>query len=581
MKQMKNRHVILFAFFALLLINTSCKNEDPIADKGELKSAAYDADTRTFKLTYSGGFSQTVNALIDNSVDPPVATATLDDGTEVEFKNANNSGDAEITTPDKITNYRYVNDWIYDEMSIYYLWNDKLSKTPNYSLHPEDFFDSILYKYNETSSPDGDRFSWIQEDYTELLGNLNGVVSHEIGFEYILVGTDATRTQYYALVLYPMHGTDAEAKGIDRGRFITKIDGQNITANNYKNLFGGTGTKKLSMADFVYNTTEKRYVLDNSGDITIQMQNRYAENPIYLDSIYSLAGKEIGYLVYNFFATDKGDDSYSYDKELMSKLSIFKSKGVSEMVLDLRYNSGGAVSSAIALASALVENRSTENVLTTSQYNSIVKYALLKTKDQDFFNDYFIERIDTARYDNKGKVVERIKITDVPSLNLPRLYVLTSGWTASASEFIINGLEPYMDVILIGETTYGKNVGSITIYEENDPNNKWGMQPIIVKFKNSLGFSDFTAGFTPHYEVDELKNLFLYDLGDTDDPLLGKALSLITGQTTFTRSANEISTPFRSSQVNDKISIDSREKAHRFEMYDDVRGEDIRKTMNK
>lgn len=565
---MKRTYFILLVFSLLLLINTSCNDNDKINDKGELETVTYDAGTKTFKLTYSSGYTETINAIINNQVDPPVATATLEDGSIVTFENANNSGKAEIITSDVISDYKYVNGWIYDNMSVYYLWNDRLSKSPNYSLNPEDFFESILYKYNKTSNPDGDRFSWIQEDYTELLGNLSGVASHEIGFEYILVGTDATLKQYYALVLYAMHGTDAELKGINRGRFITKINGQNITADNYKNLFGGTGTKKLSMADFVYNETEKRYILQSSGDVTINMHNYFAENPIYLDTIYTVANNKIGYLVYNFFARDNGDKSNNYDKELISKLSNFKSKGVNEMVLDLRYNSGGAVSSAIALASALVKNRSTKNVLTTSQYNSILHNALIKEEGANYNKDYFIDKI-------IGTTVA------IPEMNLPRLYVLTSGWTASASEFIINGLKPYMDVILIGETTYGKNVGSITIYEDDDPKNKWGMQPIVVKFANSLGFSDFTAGFTPDYEIDEFENLYLYSFGDTNDPLLGKALSLITGQTSFTRSASAISTPFRSTQINEKISVDSREKSHRFEMYDDIRGESIRNIMTK
>lgn len=565
---MKRTYFILLVFSLLLLINTSCNDNDKINDKGELETVTYDAGTKTFKLTYSSGYTETINAIINNQFDPPVATATLEDGSIVTFENANNSGKAEIITSDVISDYKYVNGWIYDNMSVYYLWNDKLSKSPNYSLNPEDFFESILYKYNKTSNPDGDRFSWIQEDYTELLGNLSGVASHEIGFEYILVGTDATLKQYYALVLYAMHGTDAELKGINRGRFITKINGQNITADNYKNLFGGTGTKKLSMADFVYYETEKRYILQGSGDVTINMHNYFAENPIYLDTIYTVANNKIGYLVYNFFARDNGDKSNNYDKELISKLSNFKSKGVNEMVLDLRYNSGGAVSSAIALASALVKNRSTKNVLTTSQYNSILHNALIKEEGANYNKDYFIDKI-------MGTTVA------IPEMNLPRLYVLTSGWTASASEFIINGLKPYMDVILIGETTYGKNVGSITIYEDDDPKNKWGMQPIVVKFANSLGFSDFTAGFTPDYEIDEFENLYLYSFGDTNDPLLGKALSLITGQTSFTRSASAISTPFRSTQINEKISVDSREKSHRFEMYDDIRGESIRNIMTK
>jgi len=114
------------------------------------------------------------------------------------------------------------------------------------------------------------------------------------------------------------------------------------------------------------------------------------------------------------------------------------------------------------------------------------------------------------------------------------------------------------------------------------------LQPIIVRYANSLGFSDFTAGFTPDHEVDEFDpdglaetgdELFLYKYGDTSDPLLGKALSLITGTTTMTRSAR-ISTPFRSSQVDRNIS-ERMLTPHRFDMQDDVRGDAIKELMKK
>jgi C-terminal processing protease CtpA/Prc len=236
------------------------------------------------------------------------------------------------------------------------------------------------------------------------------------------------------------------------------------------------------------------------------------------------------------------------------------------MVLDLRYNGGGAVSSAMALASALVKDRSTSNILVTSKYNAIVHNALIKDYGANYNKDYFIDKIQDTTY-------------PIPALNLPRLYVLTSGWTASASEFIINGLDPYMDVILIGETTYGKNVGSISIYEENDSKNKWGMQPIIVRYANSKGFSDFTAGFTPDHPVDEFEDLYLFPYGDSNDPMLGKALSLITGATTMTRSAR-ISSPFRSSQV-DRNMTERMLSPHRFDMLDDVRGDAIKELMKK
>ena len=560
---MKKLISALFLIMMLLTVTTSCKNEDPAANKGELTSVIYDGSTKTFQLTYTSGYTNIVNAtIIDNT-----ATATLEDGTKVMYDDASNSGEATIITSQDIADNQYVNGWIYDEMSIYYLWNDKLSKAPDYTLDPEKFFDSILYKYHPISNPDGDRFSWIQDDYEELQDNLSGIVSDEIGFDYILAWADQARTHYYALVIYAKNNTDAKAKGVDRGRFITKINGQDINASNYNQLFGGTGSKTLSMADWVYNSNEEVYYLQNSGDVTINMHNRFAENPILMDSVYTIDDKKIGYLVYNFFARDRGNNSSEYDRELMSILGSHKSQGINEMVLDLRYNSGGAVSSAIALASALVKNRSTNNVLTTSEYNSIVHNSLIREFGANYNKDYFIDKVSGTNI-------------SIPEMNLPRLFILTSGWTASASEFIINGLIPYMDVILIGETTYGKNVGSITIYEEDDEKNKWGMQPIIVRYSNSLGNSDFTAGFNPDHEVDEFDELYLYDFGNSNDPLLKKALTLITGTTRAT-ATKSITTPFRSSQINEKLSIEKLERNNSFEMYDDIRGDDIKRLMKK
>jgi|AGTN01.1.fsa_nt_gi Periplasmic protease len=569
---MKKIILYFFTFSLLFSVSISCKNDDPAADKGTLESAEYNASAKSFTLTYSSGFTTNVNAVIDNSFTPPIASATLEDGTVVSVNDANNSGAATISLSDEVSGYKYVNEWINEEMSIYYFWNDKLPQSPNYSLNPNNFFNSILYKYS-SSNPEGDRFSWIQESYVDLLNDLSGVSSDEIGFDYIFLRINEAGTQYYALVLYTKQGTDAETKGIDRGRFITKIDGQDITPQNYRTLFGGSGTKRLSMADWTFNPADNSYYLQNSGDVTVQMHTNFAENPVYLDSVYTIGDKKIGYLVYNFFARDKGDSSYDYDRLLMNRLTNIQSKGITEMVLDLRYNSGGAVSSAIALASALVSNRSTSNILMTSQYNPIVHNVLLKEYGANYNKDFFADKIQTGR-----------TAIDIPASNLSRLYVLTTGRTASASELVINGLKPYMEVILIGETTYGKNVGSISIYEKDDPKNKWGMQPIVAKYYNSAGNSDYTAGFRPNHEVDEFDiggddELFLYEFGDTADPLLGKAVSLITGITRSTRS-EKISTPFRSSQVDKKATLNMQDR-HRFEMYDDVRGDAIKELMKK
>jgi C-terminal processing protease CtpA/Prc len=109
-----------------------------------------------------------------------------------------------------------------------------------------------------------------------------------------------------------------------------------------------------------------------------------------------------------------------------------------------------------------------------------------------------------------------------------RVYVLTSSRTASASELIVNGLKPYMDVYLIGNTTTGKNVGSIPFEDEANPENKYGILPIVTQSFNSLDQSDYATGFKPNVEALESAELLL-PLGDINEQLLRKALSQITG----------------------------------------------------
>lgn len=560
---MKRIYALVLITFALFFVTTSCSDKDgPSIENIELISATYSPSSNKFTLKYSEGTTQTVDAIVDNTVSPPTAKATLKDGTIISVHDASIEGEAKIAS---LSAYKYVNDWIFERMNIYYLWNDKIPKRPVYTLTPDKFFTSLLNTYNKTTNPDGDRFSWIEESSKDLLGSLSGVRSDEIGFNWDPAWIN--ETQFYAHVTYPKKGTDAYAKGIKRGRFIIAIDGKDITIKNYRSLFSGTGSKTLSMADFVYNSEKEEYQLTASGDITIQMEKNFAETPVYLDSVYSIDNKKIGYLVYNFFAADKGDNSNDYDRLLMNKLASIKTKGATEMVLDLRYNGGGSVSTAIALASALVKDRSTDNILVTAQYNNLVHAALKKEDGADYNKDYFVNK------------VQGTKIA-VPALNLPRLYVLVTGGSASASEFVINGLKPYMDVVLIGETTYGKNVGSISIYEKDDPKNKWGMQPIIVKYANSKGESDFTAGFTPDFEVKEFDYLPFVEFGNTDDPLLNKAIEEITGSLS-TRSSmrRQITTQPKMIEVECPNSI-FKDKI-RFEMYDNVRGEKIKELMKE
>src|SRR5690606_2796587 len=121
--------------------------------------------------------------------------------------------------------------------------------------------------------------------------------------------------------------------------------------------------------------------------------------------------------------------------------------------------------------------------------------------------------------------------------------VLTSDNTASASEMVINGLRPYMSSVkLIGTTTYGKNVGSITLFDSPatgyqdrtsaNPSHTYAMQPIVFKIFNKNGESNYTQGFVPDIEVKEYEywNTIL-PFGDENEIVLKTALDDIRGFT--------------------------------------------------
>ena len=114
-------------------------------------------------------------------------------------------------------------------------------------------------------------------------------------------------------------------------------------------------------------------------------------------------------------------------------------------------------------------------------------------------------------------------------MDFSRVYFLTTSFSASASELLIVGLRPYMDVVVVGESTYGKYTGMWVIYDfDEPPAHNWAILPIVLKYANSLGYTDFKNGLEPDIAVED--NLFqAKPFGDTEDPILSAALEDITG----------------------------------------------------
>lgn len=429
-----------------------------------------------------------------------------------------------------------VNSWILEEMQFWYLWNDQLPVDPDKTAEPEIFFKSLLSSQ--------DRFSWIQDDYQDLLNSLQGI-SKESGYEFVLYRENDGSSNVIAQILYIKSGSPAEQAGLKRGDVITHVNGERLTTSNYQ------AALKLIRED---HTIQYKPLIIGEGKFDTERTLsvgavQYSENPNYLSRVIVAGDKKVGYYVYNFFASGTDGKADAYDKEMESVFAGFKAQAITDLVLDLRFNSGGSEKAATKLASLIGNGINNSKIFAKRVYNSKVQNEIIS--DPKLGSDFL-----TTRFNNEPANIGSL-------LTGGRVYVLTSSRTASASELVINALKPFMEVFLIGDVTYGKNVGSISLHAENDPDNKWGLQPIVVKVFNSLDQSDYSNGFIPNV-LHKDNSLYLYPLGDQREALLAQALGQITGTATSGRQA-----PQRG--VKEVIGHSLDEKRRSFELVIDQR----------
>lgn len=390
-----------------------------------------------------------------------------------------------------------VNRFVYENFQDAYLWSANVPDNIDirYIFKPKDMLDSVLYK------PD-DRFSLITDDAESLANSFAGV---ETTFGYSLARGKFTNTgNYFAIIQFIYPNTPAEKAGLKRGDIFLTINGGDITPANV-NLLYDASTIQLGLG-----FEEDGHIKDLGKTVSMAAVKMQLD-PVVSDKIIDKSGKRIGYLCY----TDYNAES---QEKLVEVLTGFKGANVTDVVLDLRYNGGGLAETARFLSSMLAPASVTSakkiylKEIWNAEYN-----AYWQSQGQD---------LDT-RFDNTVPV----------NLDLDHLYVLTGKGTASASEATIVGLSPYLTLTRIGETTYGKYCGGVLLRPQKWTGNEWvnieeiynwGIYIMVYRFANSNGETDFKNGFTPHYTVkDDLYNTF--PLGDEQDPLLAKAMELITG----------------------------------------------------
>ena len=425
-----------------------------------------------------------------------------------------------------------VQNFIWKGLNLYYLWqddvpdlaDDRFANQGELNTYLSNFNDPFALFNNLRVDPSIDRFSVLVEDYVFLENLFQGVTKNN-GMEFTLRFKPGSQTDIYGVVNYVIPNSDAEAKNITRGMIFYAVDGQTLTVDNYRNLIAAN-SYTINLANF------DNGAITPNGTSILLTKTELTENPVFLTKVIQTSNQKVGYLMYNGFTAN-------YDLQLNQAFGTLKSEGVTDLVLDLRYNGGGSVLTATRLAS-MITGQFTGQLFAKQQWNSKIQ-------------TYFEENNPAQLVNNFTNTINNTAIND---LNLTRIYILTTGGTASASELVINGLKPYIEVIQIGTKTTGKNVGSITLYDspsfnkENvNKNHKYAMQSIVIKTINKDGFGDYQNGILPTTELAENPgNMGV--LGNENEPFLSTALGLINGNArTFQHDSRRFGNEFKNSKA--------------------------------
>ena len=350
-----------------------------------------------------------------------------------------------------------------------YYWFSQMPAPDNSAATMDAYFQSMLFRPT-------DRFSFTEttQSFTQLFDE--GTFT---GYGYSLALTDPANNVLRVRIVEPKG--PAAAAGLKRGDTVISIDGftpvqilagaaGGVTADGVARTFvvrdtAGT-TRTLPMTSATFPLTPVR-------DVTV------------LDGTRNGQPVKVGYLDYTQFV------SYSHD-DLVAAIASFVAQGASELVLDMRYNGGGDIATSRDLGSLIGGARLAGQVFAQLRFNS-------KHPEQN--QNYLFESPPTS----------------MPVM--PRIIVIASGGTASASELVINGLKPFMDVVLVGDTTYGKPYGF-------EPFSYCGTTYNAVNFEvfNSAGVGGYTSGFAPTCPAtDDLD----HQLGDPNEGELKTALGYI------------------------------------------------------
>lgn len=366
----------------------------------------------------------------------------------------------------------HVKKYTYDVMNDIYYWYKDVPR----NINPKPI--KTVSAYFDTLMVPVDRWSWMMTGKEYLSSESGEVKTYGISISQPI---DYYK-DYSVMVRYVHPNSPMAENNVKRGYQLTHLNGTAV------NTLISNGTFNSVYAQTSNSFTFKK---PNGESTTFQATARIVntrsslKTAVYGPSDYPSLPYNVGYFHYMSFKAGMLDD-------IRDAMAIFKSAGIKELILDLRYNGGGDGKATSLLANYLAPEGTNGKLLARREHND--KY---RSWDSEATTKTIIERIDG-------------------SLDLSRLFILTTKGSASASEVILNGLDPLMNVVQVGSTTYGKPNGMYVLpYPEgNYDSPEYVLLPICFFSVNSIGYGHYLDGIAPdHYRPDDL----YHDFGLEDD----------------------------------------------------------------
>ena len=431
--------------------------------------------------------------------------------------------DTPSLTKEEQDRYITVNTFAYNMMNTYYLWNEEIEDSLATWQLDEDPVEKVQrIRYKDASGNDIDKWTQLTDDIDAMKSTTAGV-STTYGFDFKLYYTDSSRKNVCMVVTLAYPDSPAGKAGFKRGDVLVKIAGTAMTPDNYIDLVYNK---------FLYAPSCK--LTDDSGkEYNLTAVEMY-ENPVLVRDVFEAGGKKVGYLLFNRFTLNAARD-------LIDACRYFRSEGIDGLILDMRYNPGGYVLTETLLASMLAPEAEVAagSVFETTVYNKILAKAWGETQV------CFSNIVD----DEFGGGLAGTDISDA-NVGISHLYAILTEDSASASESVLVGLKPYLDVKIFGQQSRGKYCTGIMYsakdwYSDYDDAlnksqrelgkkyaDKWGIYIMVGRYADKYGNTPcMPDGFIPDFEVED-NPVEPYQLGDEREAMLSCVLSYLNGKGT-------------------------------------------------